>query len=163
MFISLSPSFNFPNWLSTRWQRASMMYRMVYNIYTKICSARTWSSSVFLFVIRVYWRYRRVIFISIIWYHDDLPTQPPPQAFRVTNALSASDCWRARSTRVAISYPESSGSMVSGLVARRDSGEMEFFPLKSGVPVAVRMLSLKTEINVSREVGMLDESLGYLQ
>ena len=27
----------------------------------------------------------------------------------------------------AISYPESSGSMVSGLVARRDSGEMEFF------------------------------------
>ena len=33
-----------------------------------------------------------------------------------------------------ISYPESSGSLVSGLVARRDSGEMEFFPLKSGVP-----------------------------
>ena len=27
----------------------------------------------------------------------------------------------------AISYPESSGSLVSGLVARRDSGEMEFF------------------------------------
>ena len=26
-----------------------------------------------------------------------------------------------------ISYPESSGSLVSGLVARRDSGEMEFF------------------------------------
>ena len=41
---------------------------------------------------------------------------------------------------------------------------MEFFPLKSGVPVVVRMLSfIKTEVNVSREVGMLDESLGYLQ
>ena len=65
---------------------------------------------------------------------------------------------------VAISYPESSGSLVSGLVAKRDSGEMEFFPLKSGVPVVVRMLSfIKTEGNVSREVGMLDESLGYLQ
>ena len=37
---------------------------------------------------------------------------------------------------------------------------MEFFPLKSGVPVVVRMLSfIKTEVNVSREVGMLDESL----
>ena len=60
----------------------------------------------------------------------------------------------------AISYPESSGSLVSGLVARRDSGEMEFFPQKSGVPVVVRMLSfIKTEVNVSREVGMLDESL----
>ena len=63
-----------------------------------------------------------------------------------------------------ISYPESSGSLVSGLVARRDSGEMEFFPQKSGVPVVVRMLSfIKTEVNESREVGMLDESLGYLQ
>ena len=31
---------------------------------------------------------------------------------------------------------------------------MEFFPLKSGVPVVVRMLSfIKTEVNVSREVG----------
>ena len=60
----------------------------------------------------------------------------------------------------AISYPESSGSLVSGLVARRDSGEMEFFPQKSGVLVVVRMLSfIKTEVNVSREVGMLDESL----
>ena len=60
----------------------------------------------------------------------------------------------------AISYPESSGSLVSGLVARRDSGEMEFFPQKSGVPVVVRMLSfIKTEVNVSREVGVLDESL----
>ena len=59
-----------------------------------------------------------------------------------------------------ISYPESSGSLVSGLVARRDSGEMEFFPQKSGVPVVVRMLSfIKTEVNVSREVGILDESL----
>ena len=59
-----------------------------------------------------------------------------------------------------ISYPESSGSLVSGLVARRDSGEMEFFPQKSGVPVVVRMLSfIQTEVNVSREVGMLDESL----
>ena len=59
-----------------------------------------------------------------------------------------------------ISYPESSGVLVSGLVARRDSGEMEFFPQKSGVPVVVRMLSfIKTEVNVSREVGMLDESL----
>ena len=59
-----------------------------------------------------------------------------------------------------ISYPESSGSLVSGLVARRDSGEMEFFPQKSGVPVVVRMLSfIKTEVNVSREVSMLDESL----
>ena len=59
-----------------------------------------------------------------------------------------------------ISYPESSGSLVSGLVARRDSGEMEFFPQKSGVPVVVRMLSfIKAEVNVSREVGMLDESL----
>ena len=49
-----------------------------------------------------------------------------------------------------ISYPESSGSLVSGLVARRDSGEMEFFPQKSGVPVVVRMLSfIKTEVNVS--------------
>ena len=28
---------------------------------------------------------------------------------------------------MAISYPESSGSLVSSLVARRDSGEMEFF------------------------------------
>ena len=56
----------------------------------------------------------------------------------------------------AISYPESSGSLVSGLVARRDSGEMEFFPQKSGVPVVVRMLSfIKTEVNVSREVDML--------
>ena len=55
----------------------------------------------------------------------------------------------------AISYPESSGSLVSGLVARRDSGEMEFFPQKSGVPVVARMLSLiKTEVNVNREVGM---------
>ena len=64
----------------------------------------------------------------------------------------------------AISYPESSGSLVSGLVARRDSGEMEFFPQKSGVPVVVRMLSLiKTEVNVSRKVGMLDESVGYLE
>ena len=51
-----------------------------------------------------------------------------------------------------ISYPESSGSLVSGLVARRDSGEMEFFPQKSGVPVVVRMLSfIKTEVNVSRD------------
>ena len=59
-----------------------------------------------------------------------------------------------------ISYPESSGSLVSGLVARGDSGEMEFFPQKSGVPVVVRMLSfIKKEVNVSREVGMLDESL----
>ena len=63
-----------------------------------------------------------------------------------------------------ISYPESSGSLVSGLVARRDSREMEFFPLKSGVSVVVRMLSfIKTEVNVSGEVGVLDESLGYLQ
>ena len=62
---------------------------------------------------------------------------------------------------LSISYPESSGSLVSGLVARRDSGEMEFFPLKSGVPVIVRMLSfIKTEVNVSREVGKIDESLG---
>ena len=59
-----------------------------------------------------------------------------------------------------ISYPESSGSLVSGLVARRDSGEMEFFPLKSGVPVVVRRLSfIKTEVDVSREVGKLEESL----
>ena len=66
--------------------------------------------------------------------------------------------WTAHQT--AISYPESSGSLVSGLVAGRDSGEMEFFPLKSGDPVIVRMLSfIKTEVNVSREVGMLDESL----
>ena len=37
---------------------------------------------------------------------------------------------------------------------------MEFFSQKSGVPVVVRMLSfIKTEVNVSREVGMLDESL----
>ena len=37
---------------------------------------------------------------------------------------------------------------------------MEFSPLKSGVPVIVRMLSfIKTEVNVIREVGMLDESL----
>ena len=43
-------------------------------------------------------------------------------------------------------------SLVSGLVARRDS-----FPQKSGVPVVVRMLSfIKTEVNVSREVRMLD-------
>ena len=64
----------------------------------------------------------------------------------------------------AISYPEFSGSLVSGLVARRDSGEMDFFPLKSGVPVVVRMLSfIQTEVNVSGEVSMLDESLGYLQ
>ena len=56
--------------------------------------------------------------------------------------------------------PKVSGSLVSGLVARRDSGEMEFFPQKSGVPVVVRMLSfIKTEVNVSRELGMLDESL----
>ena len=60
-----------------------------------------------------------------------------------------------------ISYPESSGSLVSGLVAGRDSGEMELFPLKSGDPVIVRMLSfIKTEVNVSGEVGMFDESLG---
>ena len=59
-----------------------------------------------------------------------------------------------------ISYPESSGSLVSGLVAGRDSGEMELFPLKSGDPVIVRMLSfIKTEVNVSGEVGMFDESL----
>ena len=58
-----------------------------------------------------------------------------------------------------MSYPESSGSLVSGLVARRDSREMEFFFQKSGVPVVVRMLSfIKTEVNVSREVGVLDES-----
>ena len=38
---------------------------------------------------------------------------------------------------------------------------MELFPQKSGVPVVVRMLSfIKTEVNASREVGMLDESLG---
>ena len=50
-----------------------------------------------------------------------------------------------------ISYPESSGSLVSGLVARRDSGEMEFFPQKSGVPVVVRMLSfIKTEVNATQ-------------
>ena len=54
--------------------------------------------------------------------------------------------------------------MVSGLVARRDSGEMDFFPQKSGVPVVVHKLSfIKTEVNVSRKVCMLDESLGYLQ
>ena len=65
-----------------------------------------------------------------------------------------------QTTRAPISYPESSGSLVSGLVAGRDSGEMELFPLKSGDPVIVRMLSfIKTEVNVSREVGMLDESL----
>ena len=64
------------------------------------------------------------------------------------------------SSLVAISYPESSGSLVSGFVARRDSGEMELFPLKSGDPVIVRMLSfIKTEVNVSGEVGMFDESL----
>ena len=41
-----------------------------------------------------------------------------------------------------------------------ETGEMEFFPQKSGVPVVMRMLSfIKTEVNVSREVGMLDESL----
>ena len=34
-----------------------------------------------------------------------------------------------------VPYPESSGSLVSGLVARRDSGEVEFFPQKSGIPV----------------------------
>ena len=68
---------------------------------------------------------------------------------------------RHRQSRV--SYPESSGSLVSGLVAGRDSGEMEFFPLKSGVPVVVRMLSfIKTEVNVRREVGMLDESLSTI-
>ena len=34
---------------------------------------------------------------------------------------------------------------------------MEFFPLKSGVPVVVRMHGfIKTEVNVSREVGKLD-------
>ena len=32
-------------------------------------------------------------------------------------------------SRGPISYPESSGSLVSGLVARRDSGEMEFFSI----------------------------------
>ena len=65
-----------------------------------------------------------------------------------------------QSEHAPISYPESSGSLVCGLVARRDSGEMEFFPQKSGVPVVVHMLSfIKTEVNVSREVGMLDESL----
>ena len=32
-----------------------------------------------------------------------------------------------------ISYPESSGSLVSGLVARRDSGEMEFFQFFGGL------------------------------
>ena len=69
-----------------------------------------------------------------------------------------------RECRTPISYPESSGSLVSGLVAGRDSGEMEFFPQKSGVPVVVRMLSfIKTEVNVSREVGMLDESLDVNQ
>ena len=37
---------------------------------------------------------------------------------------------------------------------------MEFFPQKSGVPVVVRMLNfIKTEVNVSREVSMLEESL----
>ena len=37
---------------------------------------------------------------------------------------------------------------------------MELFPLKSGDPVIVRMLSfIKTEVNVSGEVGMFDESL----
>ena len=67
---------------------------------------------------------------------------------------------RVQTNFYAISYPESSGSLVSGLVARRDSGEMEFFPQKSGVPVVVRMLCfIKTEVNVSREVGMLDELL----
>ena len=41
-----------------------------------------------------------------------------------------------------------------------DSGIEIVFPLKSGDPVIVRMLSfIKTEVNVSREVGMLDESL----
>ena len=74
-------------------------------------------------------------------------TRPLSAGIRsITMSNSASD---------AISYPESSGSLVSGLVARRDSGEMEFFPQKSGVPVVVRMLSLiKTEVNVNREVGM---------
>ena len=39
-------------------------------------------------------------------------------------------------------------------------GKWIFFPRKSGVPVVVRMLNfIKTEVNVSREVGMLDESL----
>ena len=39
-------------------------------------------------------------------------------------------------------------------------GTRLFFPQKSGVPVVVRMLSfIETEVNVSREVGMLDESL----
>ena len=39
-------------------------------------------------------------------------------------------------------------------------GKWNFFPLKSGVPVVVRLLSfIKTEVNVSREVGKLDESL----
>ena len=38
-----------------------------------------------------------------------------------------------------------------------ETGEMEFFPQKSGVRVVVRMLSfIKTEVNVSREVGMLE-------
>ena len=40
-------------------------------------------------------------------------------------------------------------------------GKWNFFPPTTGVPVVVRMLSfIKTEVNVSREVG---ESLGYLQ
>ena len=81
----------------------------------------------------------------------------------VTRAFPCVIC-PAPSKLQTISYPESSGSLVSGLVARRVPGEMEFFPQKSGVPVVVRMLSfIKTEVNVRREVGILDESLGYLQ
>ena len=79
---------------------------------------------------------------------------PPQRTSAETSGAFFSDCLKS------ISYPESSGSLVSGLVARRDSGEMEFFPQKSGVPVVVRML-IKTEVDVNREVGMLDESLGY--
>ena len=41
-----------------------------------------------------------------------------------------------------ISYPESSGSLVSGLVARRDSGEMEIFPRNLGFRLLCACLAL---------------------
>ena len=81
--------------------------------------------------------------------------------FRGNNSISPESLLATKPlTGTRLCCDQSSGSLVSGLVARRDSGEMEFFPLKSGVPVVVRMLSfIKTEVNVSREVGKLDESL----
>ena len=64
------------------------------------------------------------------------------------------------SPRIADSKFGTSQRSRSAVLTKRIAASGYENALKSGDPVIVRMLSfIKTEVNVSREVGMLDESL----